>query len=838
MTDSSKIHKEIEFPFPFPPWTIQEQFMQSLYQTLDRSHVGIFESPTGTGKSLSIICASLKWLRDHQDATIDEMLCEQDNLDPPNNSTDEPDWVLAHDRDRRRNEIYERLERRKAFKEEREVRLKRIRDRENTSTKRSAFKRKAEEDVVMSAENCPTESYLVDEYDSDDKDSAQSILKLPLHSTYEDDIDANLDSIIGTQLIYCARTHSQISQFVNEIKKTVYGDIRCVTLGSRKNMCINQRVMNLKSLSKINDTCLDMHKRTKTQSNKPSKSSDGCPYHLEDPVQMVKFDDIVHARIRDIEDIVKAGLQSSTCPYYGARHTSKTSEIICLPYNLLLQRSARESIGLRLENSVIILDEAHNIVDTMNSLYSYTVSLLQIRDCLRHLSLYFDRYQSRLSGRNVVYIKQLRMVLGAFSHFLQNRSFLRGVGDASVGNLLNQGNVKTIGSTDRAMTVSEFVDQAGIDHVNLVKILRYLEISRLPFKILGFSISEAARSDATVGNERSISTSVSPLACIQTFFTSLIDPDANGRIIYSYNTDPELCTVKYLLLNPADCFEPILRQARSVIFAGGTMSPIDDFIEQLLPSVPRDKIDVFTCGHVIKSTSLLPICVSRGPTGIEFNFSHEKRHSLEMIDEAGLAVANYCNVIPGGIVAFFVSYSYMESVVRRWRTSGIWDRISKRKTIFLEPASVGEVDRVLRDYVGVIDRVGKPGGEMSMEKSKSKPNPFLTGSLLLAVVSGKLSEGINFSDNMGRAVIMVGVPFANIASTELQERRSIRHKDDYATILFLDVRFKRDHIVKKLPEWIRSCGLVCPDQFGHTISLISKFFNSHQKVSNTIVQRV
>ncbi|KAJ1336746.1 hypothetical protein BSLG_007065 [Batrachochytrium salamandrivorans] len=755
MTDSSKIHKEIEFPFPFPPWTIQEQFMQSLYQTLDRSHVGIFESPTGTGKSLSIICASLKWLRDHQDATIDEMLCEQDNLDPPNNSTDEPDWVLAHDRDRRRNEIYERLERRKAFKEEREVRLKRIRDRENTSTKKICIQ--AEEDVVVSTENCPTESYLVDEYDSDDKDSAQSILKLPLHSTYEDDIDANLDSIIGTQLIYC----------------------------------------------------------TKTQSNKSSKSSDGCPYHLEDPVQMVKFDDIVHSRIRDIEDIVKAGLQSSTCPYYGARHTSKTSEIICLPYNLLLQRSARESIGLRLENSVIILDEAHNIVDTMNSLYSYTVSLLQIRDCLRHLSLYFDRYQSRLSGRNVVYIKQLRMVLGAFSHFLQSRSFLRDVGDASIGNLLNQGNVKTIGSTDRAMTVSEFVDQAGIDHVNLVKILRYLEISRLPFKvgevdppvwvvassmvfpvimidllqILGFSISEAARSDATVGSERPISTSVSPLACIQTFFTSLIDPDANGRIIYSYNTDPELCTVKYLLLNPADCFEPILRQARSVIFAGGTMSPIDDFIEQLLPSVPRDKIDVFTCGH---------------------------------IDEAGLAVANYCNVIPGGIVAFFVSYSYMESVVRRWRTSGIWDRISKRKTIFLEPASVGEVDRVLRDYVGVIDRVGKPGGEMSMEKSKSKPNPFLTGSLLLAVVSGKLSEGINFSDNMGRAVIMVGVPFANIASTELQERRSIRHKDDYATILFLDVRFKRDHIVKKLPEWIRSCGLVCPDQYGHTISLISK----------------
>ncbi|KAJ1340512.1 hypothetical protein BSLG_004897 [Batrachochytrium salamandrivorans] len=661
-------------------------------ETLDRSHVGIFESPTGTGKSLSIICASLKWLRDHQDATIDEMLCEQDNLDPPNNSTDEPDWVLAHDRDRRRNEIYERLERRKAFKEEREVRLKRIRDRENTSTKRSAFK------------------------------------------------------------------HSQISQFVNEIKKTVYGDIRCVTLGSRKNMCINQRVMNLKSLSKINDTCLDMHKRTKTQSNKSSKSSDGCPYHLEDPVQMVKFDDIVHARIRDIEDIVKAGLQSSTCPYYGATYFQD------------------------------IRDEAHNVVDTMNSLYSYTVSLLQIRDCLRHLSLYFDRYQSRLSGRNVVYIKQLRMVLGAFSHFLQNRSFLRDVGDASL-------------------------------RISIKVTFPVIMIDSL--QILGFSISEAARSDATVGNERSISTSVSPLACIQTFFTSLIDPDANGRIIYSYNTDPELCTVKYLLLNPADCFEPILRQARSVIFAGGTMSPIDDFIEQLLPSVPRDKIDVFTCGHVIKSTSLLPICVSRGPTGIEFNFSHEKRHSLEMMKQ--VLLWPYCNVIPGGIVAFFVSYSYMESVVRRWRTSGIWDRISKRKTIFLEPASVGEGGPCSARLCWRNRSRRQTWWRNVNGKVKVETQSFLDWVLLLAVVSGKLSEGINFSDNMGRD-IQASSTGSNTTGREYYENmcRSIRHKDDYATILFLDVRFKRDHIVKKLPEWIRSCGLVCPDQFGHTISLISK----------------
>lgn len=47
-----------EFPaFPFTPYAIQQQFMTALYDTLQQGGVGILESPTGTVRIPSRLCA-------------------------------------------------------------------------------------------------------------------------------------------------------------------------------------------------------------------------------------------------------------------------------------------------------------------------------------------------------------------------------------------------------------------------------------------------------------------------------------------------------------------------------------------------------------------------------------------------------------------------------------------------------------------------------------------------------------------------------------------------------------------------------------------------------------
>eukprot|EP01039_Chlorochromonas_danica_P017656 gene17656-21090_t len=50
------------YSFPFTPYPSQLSLMNEIYTCLKDGQVGCFESPTGTGKSLSTICASLTWL--------------------------------------------------------------------------------------------------------------------------------------------------------------------------------------------------------------------------------------------------------------------------------------------------------------------------------------------------------------------------------------------------------------------------------------------------------------------------------------------------------------------------------------------------------------------------------------------------------------------------------------------------------------------------------------------------------------------------------------------------------------------------------------------------------
>jgi chromosome transmission fidelity protein 1 len=166
-----------------------------------------------------------------------------------------------------------------------------------------------------------------------------------------------------------------------------------------------------------------------------------------------------------------------------------------------------------------------------------------------------------------------------------------------------------------------------------------------------------------------------------------------------------------------------------------------------------------------------------------------------------------------------------------WKEFGILDRISKRKSLFRE----------------------KPESNDSLLQKFSESIQTPAGGVLFSIVGGKLSEGINFSDDLGRGVIMVGLPFPNLKSTELIEKmkyldasggngreyyenicmkqvnqcigRAIRHRNDYACIVLLDKRYRSSRITNKLPTWIKECGLEHLEQFGSSVKHIHSFFS-------------
>ncbi|KAJ2069548.1 ATP-dependent DNA helicase chl1 [Coemansia sp. S155-1] len=877
-----------EFSFPIAtPYSIQLDFMQRLFETIEKREFAIFESPTGTGKSLSIICGALTWLKHDSERKARVAPIAADTTLATTADDQRPDWVVAYEKKQKMDasnavgldsdDAQQKYSRWVANTRRREAaeRKKGMMASRRAAPTDVSKKRKTDEDGNDSDdEMMVVEAY----YSGDDEDAQQksgirldddgevqysaAVRKLlerragnrPLYDSSDDDNSDNDDSGDSavppkepsvTKIIYASRTHSQLQQFVNEIKRTQFASkdkVKCVTLGSRMQLCVNDRArQGAQSVHAINERCLEMQ-------TAGSKKSARCGYLPLQLTPMLDFKDATGSAIMDIEELAKEGRRRCTCPYYGARASINGAQVVALPYNTLLSRSARQAMGISLTGNVVIIDEAHNLVDTILAIHSIALDWRTVRALLEMVQMYFTKYWRRLKGSNVTYIRQTIALLKSLNKFMQST---------------------TTDSNTRVVSVNEFLTLAHADHINVYKIDRYLRESKLGRKLNMFSgrlgqngsVVTTKRPTTVVRETVAGPAPATAVAAFEAFMECLGKPDRTGsrlviRTIPSKDSGTEV-ELKYLQLDPSEAFGEICAEARAVVLAGGTMKPANDVVEQLLPSrnetqLTQDyKLDpanarLFAWSHVVDRSHICSVVVGSGPTGTPLRFAHGDQGDATKLREAGLALAALCQVIPGGVVAFFPSYALLDRMYRNWTAAGIVDRIAKRKPVFVESStSSGDV---LELYSACIKAVGS------------------TGALLLSVVGGRLSEGINFSDNLGRAVVMVGVPFPSLASPELAERlayyegiggaqsttsgvigsmgprakelyeslcmravnqsigRAIRHRKDYAAIVFLDARYVEQRISRKLPNWIVGSSASNATAFGPALAQVSLFF--------------
>ncbi|KAI5793775.1 helicase C-terminal domain-containing protein [Peziza echinospora] len=794
------------------------------------------------GKSLSLLCGSLTWLREHKAKEFDAGVREGAEVDD-----NEPAWVREHALEERRKRLLR-------DREDLEEQLRRVREKEEREKKeymrgdggggKRTKKQRVDVAIEKGDEDEDENKFMLDDYESDKEgdnsrrpqpstafgieglsSATKDILRKLGHQFEGEKAVVDLDLPDELKIFYCSRTHSQLTQFVNELRRVHFpptvplGDdqieeeVKHLSLGSRKNLCINPKVQKLGGVTAINERCLELQQSGTSQEHK-------CQFlpGKDGQVAVRDFRDHTLARIRDIEELAELGKKIGVCPYYAARPTIKPSEIVTLPYPLLLQKSAREALGISLKGHIVIIDEAHNLIDAISNIHSITVTLAQLQKSQKQLEIYLAKFRNKLKGKNKVYVMQLLKLLSSLAGYLEGK---KGEGVIAMGDLLAT---------------------KGIDQVNIFKLQQYISESKLARKVEGYIDHEERKKAklAVAGGTEMAAKTTPTLTHIQGFLSALTNPSAEGKVFHGTTDDRQPC-VKYMLLDPAHYFRSVVDDARAVILAGGTMEPVNDFRTHLFPYVSPARITTLSCGHVIPRENLLAWSAATGPSGRELKFTFDKRNNNAMIDDLGRAIVNLCLVIPHGVVCFFPSYAYLELVVSRWQqtdtasttTTTIWERLGQRKTLFTESKSSSSVEDILHEYGHAID-AGK-------------------GGLLFSVVGGKMSEGINFNDSLGRGVIMVGLPFPNSQSAEWRAKlehvekvasqnyspadksldspaarnefakaagrefyenacmravnqsigRAIRHQQDYAVIVLMDQRYSLPRITSKLPKWIR-----------------------------------
>ncbi|VDL77240.1 unnamed protein product [Nippostrongylus brasiliensis] len=721
-----------EFSFPFPPYDIQLDLMRSIKECIESEQVGIFESPTGTGKSLSVLCATMTWL--------------------------------------------EEFEKRKEEELERNSKLE-VEESSDGGGKTQLFK------------ECEPEDY---NSDAEEDSSAEEPLKV-------------------VKIFYASRTHSQLEQLLAELKKTRFNP-RVVTAASRQTLCVNEKVHQLKFSHLINERCMELRKGT---------SNDGKKAKIQG----------------DETCVVDRGKQLTACPYFSTRLSLPLCQLVLLPYQVILHASTRAAWGIELKGNVVILDEAHNVLETIGSLHSSEITSLSTSLALSLIRQYLDTYrfvskrlwaktilivnkvlniwftatvESRLKPKNLMYMKQLLSVVAALDQYLR----------------------KVSDDSDKVITIQRLLIELGVTNVNLFKITHFMDATDMCRKFHGFFIrSMKSRVSSTKSSEQEGAeplaplpdnqrTFPSPLFTIKGFIETLSNRCEDGRIVVEKKGNAT--KLRFILLNPAARLMDVVKEARSTIFIGGTMEPANILVDSLTRGGVRNGIRRFTCSHVIDDHQLLALSLGCTMSNAKFTLTYETRSNADCIKSVAETLLTLAREVPNGCVAFFTSYDSMAQFISIMEKASIAKKCSVRPFISdsMECLRFPFFLTKIRFAFQMSKRifVEPRGASGNVWNQFAAATQQTDGAILFAVAGGKLSEGINFSDDLGRAVFMVGLPYPNKNSIELKEKmkyldsqvsgggnqlyqslcmhainqaigRAIRHRRDYAMVFLLDSRY-------------------------------------------------
>ncbi|RIA85174.1 hypothetical protein C1645_782436 [Glomus cerebriforme] len=626
------------------------------------------------------------------------------------------------------------------------------------------------------------------------------------------------------KLIYCSRTVPEIEktlaelQILIEYRKShgVEESFLGIGLTSRKNLCLHPTVSQQKWGKVVDAKCRNLTASWVRDKSKVDTSIELCNFY--ETLEQYDPSEILMDGVYTLEDLRIFGKEKDICPYYLARRMIPFANVVIYSYHYLLDPKVAELVSKEMSRDcIVVFDEAHNIDNVCIESLSIDITKPNLDASARSvakLSEKIDEFKAKDSARLKDEYTKLLEGLKAAKEAKDEDTFMANpvlpddlLTEAVPGNIRKAEHFvaflrRFIEYLKTRMRIQHVVAETPISFLQHLRELTFIE--ERPLRFCSQRLTSLIRT-----LELSDLDEYYALHKVAAFAT-LVATYANGFLLilepFENETVPNPI-LHYACLDASIAIKPVFERFKTVVITSGTLSPLDMYPKMLsFQTVVQESYSM-----TLTRNCFLPLVITRGSDQVAISSKFEVRNDPAVVRNFGQILVEFSKIVPDGIVAFFPSYLYMESIVAMWNDMGILNEAWKHKLIFVETPDAAETSLALENYRTACDN-GR-------------------GAILLSVARGKVSEGIDFDHNYGRAVIMFGVPYQYTENRILKARleflrenyrirendfltfdamrhaaqcvgRVLRGKTDYGLMIFADKRFGRTDKRNKLPKWI------------------------------------
>ncbi|GMR42829.1 hypothetical protein PMAYCL1PPCAC_13024, partial [Pristionchus mayeri] len=213
-------------------------------------------------------------------------------------------------------------------------------------------------------------------------------------------------------------------------------------------------------------------------------------------------------------------------------------------------------------------------------------------------------------------------------------------------------------------------------------------------------------------------------------------------------------TANMWCMSPELAYMDAFKDCRTVVLASGTLCPT----ETLKTELGMDFNFEMEGEQVIPREQIFASVILKGPNKTPLRATYSNSNEEGFLEELGLIIRSVCKRVPGGVLVFFPSYRLLDRVYEWMFQATFIRQIEMIKIVVKEPRRSSELTEIMSQFEAGI-------------RNPKNFGPAVTGSLMFAVFRGKVSEGIDFTDDMARCVVSIGIPYPNAMDELVLEKK-------------------------------------------------------------------